>query len=219
MSAPFSMYMYLIAAAILKWLTGFSVCFQMFSLALLLFEKEGLKERIGFFFFSCVNESRLICFLVFFTTGCPPCLWRCNRHGDGALHPGRCCLRHQSLLLWFHPERNQVHLPQEVRTCPPIVLEFCCFKCFLVWLCFVSVRASLFLHSHIDFLNCEFLFVCFCCSPRFHCHGHAYTHCLLSLLFYFVSCHRQWHIVFVKGSAPPQFDLSLMLSATESRVL
>lgn len=35
----------------MKWLTGFSVCFQMFSVALLLFEKEGLKERIGFFFF------------------------------------------------------------------------------------------------------------------------------------------------------------------------
>ncbi|XP_044045720.1 glutathione S-transferase C-terminal domain-containing protein isoform X2 [Siniperca chuatsi] len=47
------------------------------------------------------------------TEGCPPCMWRCNRHGDGALHPGRSCLCHQSLLLRLHPERNQVHLPQE----------------------------------------------------------------------------------------------------------
>lgn len=66
--------------------------------------------------------------------------------------------------------------------CPGVLLFF------LGWLCFVSVRASLFLHSHIDFLNCEFLSVCSCCSPRFHCHGHAYTHCLLSLLFFFVYC-------------------------------
>lgn len=47
-------------------------------------------------------------------TGRPARMRDCNRHGDGALHPGRSRLCHQPLLLRFHPERNQVHLPQEV---------------------------------------------------------------------------------------------------------
>lgn len=55
-----------------------------------------------------------------FASGCPPRMWRCNGHGNGALHPGRSCLRHQSLLLRLHPERSQVHLPQEVCTCSPL---------------------------------------------------------------------------------------------------
>lgn len=63
-----------------------------------------------------LKEVGLLLAFLSFTSGCPPCVWRRNRHGDGALHPGRSRLRHQSLLLWLHPERRQVHLPQEVCT-------------------------------------------------------------------------------------------------------
>lgn len=67
-----------------------------------------------------VEETRMsfkAVFLSVFASGCPPCMWRCNGHGNGALHPGGSCLRHQPLLLRLHPERSQVHLPQEVCTC------------------------------------------------------------------------------------------------------
>lgn len=53
--------------------------------------------------------------LVFFASGRPPCVRHRDRHGDGALRPSWSRLRHQSLLLRLHPERGQVHLPEEVR--------------------------------------------------------------------------------------------------------
>ena len=90
---------------------GLSARFQLHSVLVFLmvfqecFDFHGWKPRI------C-----LLCF----TSGCPPCMRRCNRHGDGALHPGRSRLRHQPLLLRLHPECNQVQLPQEVCTCPPL---------------------------------------------------------------------------------------------------
>lgn len=115
------------------------------------------------------NEG-CICFLVCFTPGCPPCMRRCNGHGDGALHRGRSCLRHQSLLLRLHPERNQVHLPQEVCSCSPwpnvTSQGFCFLKC-CFWPCFLvstpaSIGAPLLLHSLSTFFESGFFFF-----PRF----------------------------------------------------
>lgn len=92
---------------------------------------------------------------------------RCNRHGDGALHPGKSRLRHQPLLLRLHPECNQVQLPQEVCTCLPLsgvtshrfyFLNVVSDLVFLVRpLAWPSIGASLLLHSPIVMLI-QFLF-------------------------------------------------------------
>lgn len=192
------------------------------------------------------NEG-CICFLVCFTPGCPPCMRRCNGHGDGALHRGRSCLRHQSLLLRLHPERNQVHLPQEVCSCSPwpnvTSQGFCFLKC-CFWPCFLvstpaSIGAPLLLHSLSTFFESGFFFF----FPFLFWGSRSCTHChllsrirthnlyLLSMFFsfFFVHCRsliitadsmrQQCHITFTTGSAPPLFSLSPVLSATGSRVL
>lgn len=128
------------------------------------------------------NEG-CICFLVCFTPGCPPCMRRCNGHGDGALHRGRSCLRHQSLLLRLHPERNQVHLPQEVCSCSPwpnvTSQGFCFLKC-CFWPCFLvstpaSIGAPLLLHSLSTFFESGFFFF----SPFLFWGSRSCTHCHL----------------------------------------
>lgn len=86
-----------------------SVFFQELSVLVWLLDKDGKKAWI---------LLSIICvFFVCLASGRPPRVWRRNGHGDGTLHPGRSRLRYQPLLLRLHPERNQVHLPQEVLTC------------------------------------------------------------------------------------------------------
>lgn len=48
-------------------------------------------------------------------SGRPARVRRRDGHGDGALRPSGGRLRGQPLLLRLHPERGQVHLPEEVR--------------------------------------------------------------------------------------------------------
>lgn len=55
-------------------------------------------------------------------------MWHCNRHGAGALHSGWVRLCHQSLLLRFHTECSEVHLPQEVCTHSPHLIQASAFQ-------------------------------------------------------------------------------------------
>lgn len=115
---------------------GLSARFQVLSVLVLLSGRKVFKK-------ASILSTRGTCFafvsLVCFTSGCPPRMRRGDRHGDGALHPGRGRLRSQSLLLRLHPERNQVHLPQEVCTCSQSVTSQ---ECLLFKMSFLTLFSS-----------------------------------------------------------------------------
>lgn len=81
---------------------------------------RSIPPHLLFFFCFFFFPDFSVLFCVFYSlcaspSGRPSRVRRGDGHGDGALRPGWSRLRHQSLLLRLHPERGQVHLPEEVR--------------------------------------------------------------------------------------------------------
>lgn len=158
--------------------------------------------------------------LSFFPSGCPPCMWRRNRHGDGALHPGASRLCHQPVLLRLHPKRNQVHLPQKVCSCSPLLRlgALCSLEC-CFWPCCFLVRPLLPLlflsHSLLWFLFFFFPSIfSFEALALHHFHIHARRHQQLfvhTLSIISTDSTRQLCDIAFIASPPPLFNL---LSAT-----